>query len=304
MNMVGSTPRQRDQRATPAPARTPSGERATTPSSAARPLPQALIFDVDGTLADTEEAHRQSFNLAFEHAGLGWHWDRDTYRRLLAVTGGKERIAAHIDSLPLSEHERAPLRAAIPQWHADKTRRYAEMVTRGDVPLRPGIARLLDDARAAGVRLAIATTTTRANIDALLTAHFGSQGSRMFEIMVCGDQVAAKKPAPDVYLAVLRALGLEASQAIALEDSEGGLASAVAAGLWTVVTPTCWTQGGDFDAAGLVLGHLDEADAGTPMLRLLAGWWHDAGRSLSSPDAAPSEANENRGPLSGDPRPA
>lgn len=245
-------------------------------------LPQALIFDVDGTLADTEEAHRTAFNLAFEHAQLGWHWDRPTYRRLLGVTGGKERIAAHLDTLPLSATERESLQASIPQWHAAKTQHYAEMVAEGRVALREGVSRLLDEAGAAGIRLGIATTTTRANVEALLTAQLGAQGLQRFEVIACGDEVRAKKPAPDIYLRVLADLNIQPAQAIALEDSVNGLRSAVAAGLWTLVTPTCWTEGGDFSAAGLVIRNLADLEAAAQMaagpvgstLQALAHFWN------------------------------
>ncbi len=241
-------------------------------------LPQALIFDVDGTLADTEEAHRQSFNQTFKHFGLDWQWDRDTYRRLLAVTGGKERMAAHLATLPLSADEQRALLPSIPQWHADKTRRYAAMVAGGEVPLRDGVAQLLNDARHAGVRLGIATTTTLANVEALLTAHWGADGGRIFEVIACGDQVRAKKPAPDIYQLALHELGVDAAQVVAFEDSVAGLRSAVAAGLWTVVTPCCWTEGGDFSAAGIVLDNLMPPAAAEPMLQTLGRFWSDARR--------------------------
>ncbi len=246
-------------------------------------FPKVLIFDVDGTLADTEEAHRRSFNQTFDHFGLGWHWSASDYQRLLAVTGGKERIAAHLDSLALPADERAPLQSAIAQWHADKTVRYAQMVAGGAVPLRPGVAQLLAEARAAGVRLAIATTTTRANIDALLSAHLGAHAADTFEVIACGDMVLAKKPAPDVYELALRTLGVDPPQAIAFEDSVAGLSSAVGAGLWTVVTPTCWTEGGDFSTAAVVMSDLAALAAGDPILQTLARLWSGA-RTADSPE--------------------
>lgn len=216
----------------------------------------ALIFDVDGTLADTEEAHRQAFNAAFVALGVDWHWDAPTYRQLLRTTGGKERLAAHLRSLRLSECETATLQALIPDLHAEKTRRYTAAVTRGDVALRPGVARLIDEALDAGTRLAIATTTTAANVDALLTAAFGTAGRQWFGVIACGDEVKAKKPAPDIYRLALDRLALPPQSAVALEDSEDGLRAATAAGLFTVVTPCVWTTGQDFRGAGLLLPHL------------------------------------------------
>ena len=219
----------------------------------------ALIFDVDGTMADTEEAHRTAFNLAFERYRLGWVWSRAEYRELLKVTGGKERIEHYIRSLtPIGPTEYKRLLALVPDLHAEKTRFYSSVVSDGAVPLRSGVERLLDEALAAGCRLAIASTTTAVNIDALLQTTLGTRGLEMFSVIACGDQVRAKKPAPDIYQLALQHLGLQAEQAVAFEDSLNGLRAAVAAGLWTVVTPTFWTEGGDFSAAGLVLPELGD----------------------------------------------
>ena len=219
---------------------------------------EALIFDVDGTLADTEEAHRAAFNAAFDKHRLGWNWTRAEYRELLEVPGGKERIASYIASLPLGAAERQRLLALVPQLHADKTKLYGEVVSEGGVPLRDGVERLLDEATAQGLHLAIASTTTAANINALLGATLGPRGIDLFAVIACGDQVRAKKPAPDIYRLALDTLGLPPEQALAVEDSVHGLRAATAAGLWTLVTPTFWTQGGDFRAAGLVLPSLGE----------------------------------------------
>ena len=219
---------------------------------------EALIFDVDGTLADTEEAHRIAFNSAFDRHRLGWRWTRADYRQLLEVPGGKERIASYIASLPLGAAERQRLLALVPQLHADKTRFYGEVVNDGGVPLRDGVERLLNEALEQGCHLAIASTTTAANINALLGATLGPRGLDMFAVIACGDQVRAKKPAPDIYRLALDTLGLPPEQALAVEDSAHGLRAATAAGLWTLVTPTFWTQGGDFRAAGLLLTSLGE----------------------------------------------
>jgi HAD superfamily hydrolase (TIGR01509 family) len=237
---------------------------------------EALIFDVDGTLADTEEAHRTAFNLAFERCGLGWKWGRNDYRELLKVTGGKERITSYITSLGASDAEKRKLIERIPDIHAEKTKFYSSVVSDGAVPLREGVERLLDEAEAAGLKLAIASTTTAVNVDALLQATLGVRGLERFSVIACGDQVAAKKPAPDIYQLALRHLGLPGANAIAFEDSVNGLRSARAAGLWTVLTPTFWTEGGDFSAAGLVLPHLGDSThplEGEPGHKLKAAAW-------------------------------
>lgn len=219
---------------------------------------EALIFDVDGTLADTEEAHRTAFNLAFERFRLDWVWEPDEYRELLQVTGGKERMAIYIETLSLPDAERRRLRAMVPDIHAEKTRFYSAYVADGAVPLRPGVARLLDEALAQGCKLAIATTTTAANIEALLQATLGSRGLDMFTTIACGDQVRAKKPAPDIYRLALRGLDLLPEHAIAFEDSINGLRASNAAGLRTVMTPNFWTEDADFSAAWLVLPHFGD----------------------------------------------
>lgn len=237
---------------------------------------EALILDVDGTLADTEEAHRQSFNTAFEQMQLGWQWSAPTYRRLLAITGGKERIAAFIEEAQLPPAQRKALLARVPEIHALKTHVYTSTAREGGIALRTGVERLLDEARAAGLRLAIASTTTAANIDALLQAAWGARGLELFDVIACGDQVRHKKPAPDIYQLAMDALGLPPERCIAFEDSANGLASARAAGLWTVVTPTYWTEGSDFSGAGLLLPHLGDVQqpiAGEPGGQLQRAAW-------------------------------
>jgi HAD superfamily hydrolase (TIGR01509 family) len=224
----------------------------------------AFIFDVDGTIADTEEAHRVAFNLAFEHQGLGWRWQPGEYRELLKIAGGKERIQHYIDGLPLRENERARLRSMVRDIHFDKTRFYSSVVKDGAVPLRAGVARLLEEALDEGYKLAIASTTTAANIDALLQSTLGPRGLDMFTVIACGDQVRRKKPAPDIYLLALGGLDLPPERAVAFEDSPNGLRAATAAGLWTVVTPNFWTEDYEFPEAALVLPHLGAPELPLP----------------------------------------
>lgn len=223
---------------------------------------KALIFDVDGTLADTEEAHRKAFNHAFQLFDLGFSWNRRVYRKLLEVPGGKERIAAHLAALPLEAAERERLEALVPEIHAAKTARYAALVAQ--LRLRTGVLRLLDEAAQAGMQLAIASTTTRSNIDALLQATLGERAAALFEVIVCGDEVPHKKPARDVYMLALQRLDLRAEDAVAFEDSSQGLLAAQRAGLWTVATPCYWTEHHDLSAAQLVLPHLGAPELPVP----------------------------------------
>lgn len=212
----------------------------------------ALIFDVDGTLAETEEeGHRPAFNRAFRDAGLAWRWDEATYARLLKVTGGKERIAAWCREADPAALARPDFAAWAAGLHAAKTRHYAATVRQGGVTLRPGIHRLVHEARAAGVKLAIATTTTEQNVLELLAAAWGAESAGWFSVIGAGDVVPNKKPAPDIYLHVLQALGLPPHAALAIEDSAVGAASALAAGLPVLVTRSRYTAA-DTMPAGLL----------------------------------------------------
>ena len=230
---------------------------------------EALLFDVDGTLADTErDGHRIAFNRAFADAGLGWDWNESLYSELLSVTGGKERIAAYMnDYQPDLARSNNPVEIAA-RLHAAKTTYYLELLRTGSIPLRPGVERLLREARAENLRLAIATTTTLENVTVLLEKTLGKEAVGWFEVIAAGDMVPNKKPAPDVFQLALQKLGTEAQYCIAFEDSENGLRSALGAGLKTVVTINDTTRHGDFTQANLVLDCLGEP--GSPA-RVLQG---------------------------------
>jgi HAD superfamily hydrolase (TIGR01509 family) len=221
---------------------------------------EALIFDFDGTVADTEETHRQAFNYAFLRLELPWDWSRPLYRELLSTSGGKERIARFITMLRVPESEKARLARLVPAIHRIKAALYVELIADGRCPLRPGVERLFAEAREAGVRLAIAATTASANVHALLGRHLGAGAARAFHTIVSGDLVQRKKPAPDIYHLALATLGLPSERCIAFEDSPNGLRAAKAANLFTVVTPSQWTAGEDFAGADLVLSSLGDAE--------------------------------------------
>ncbi len=229
---------------------------------------QALLLDVDGTLADTEEIHRQAFNAAFVEAGLDWNWSQALYHELLAVTGGKERIRYFL------QRERPDFRlppdadAFIAALHRRKTDFYVAALSGGKVPLRPGVERLLQDARSRGLRMAIVTTTTPENILALLEHSFSEDVTDWFEVIAAGSVVPQKKPAPDIYEYALASMELSPQACIAIEDSLNGLQSAQAAGVVTLVTINRYTEGQDFSGAALVLDHLGEPDM---PCRVLAG---------------------------------
>jgi len=218
---------------------------------------KALIFDVDGTLAETEEAHRDAFNRAFADWRLGWEWSMADYRELLRTTGGKERIAAYQAGLPALARrlDMDEIRAL----HAAKTAYYSDILARGDLALRPGVRGLIDRARNAGVRIAVATTTSAPNVDALCQCCWGVPAGEVFEVIASGDQVADKKPAPDIYHLALQKLGMSASDCLAFEDSGHGITAARACGLDVIVTPSIYTDGDDLSAASWRYESLDES---------------------------------------------
>jgi len=231
-----------------------------------RPMLEALIFDVDGTLADTErDGHRPAFNAAFAECGLAWQWDAALYGELLAVTGGKERVRFFCERHDPRFLRRPDAETRIRELHAAKTRHYVKLCAQG-IPLRPGVAELLREASAAGLRLAIATTTTPENVSALLPPDLMA----LFETVGAGDSVPNKKPAPDIYHKVLADLRLAPAACLAFEDSANGLKASRAAGIATVVTRTAYTDDHDFTGA---LAQLPDLGGVTvPLLR----HWHES----------------------------
>ena len=223
---------------------------------------EALLFDVDGTLADTErDGHRVAFNAAFADAGLGWQWDEALYGRLLAVTGGKERIRYYLDRFNTGFVRPAGFEAFVADLHRAKTDHYTRMLAEGRIPLRTGVMRLLEEARARDLRLAVATTTTPENVTALLRSGLGEAGIGWFEVIAAGDIVPAKKPAPDIYLWAMEKMALAPGQCLALEDSHNGVQAVTRAGIKAlVVTVNAYTRNEDLTGAALVVDHLGDAD--------------------------------------------
>lgn len=240
---------------------------------------RALIFDVDGTLADTESAHRAAFNHAFAEFGLDWQWDEALYTELLNISGGKERILHYWKSTQpaLRELEGTPIQETVDCLHALKTAAYERAVNDGAVSLRPGVLKLIDEALGRGLQLAIATTTTPANIAALLRRALGADWRLSFAAIGDASTAPVKKPDPQVYLQTLAALRLEPAQCVALEDSGNGLRAATAAGLATLITPTRYTAHHDFRAAMRVVPDLSLVDLA--QLRR----WHAQSRPASRP---------------------
>jgi HAD superfamily hydrolase (TIGR01509 family) len=214
-----------------------------------------LIFDVDGTLAETEGIHRRAFNAAFLESGLDWYWDRRTYNKLLRVSGGKERMRAfgRMQSPPLSLSDQQ-----ITDIQRLKTQHYARLIAQHTCRLRPGVETFIRDALARGQKLAIATTTSVNNVDVLLAAALDRNWRSLFAAVIAGDDEAPKKPAPDVYLEVLARLGRAASDCLAIEDSAHGLKAALSAGLPVLITRSEYFRDDDFSSALAVIDELAE----------------------------------------------
>lgn len=218
-----------------------------------------LIFDVDGTLAETERnGHRVAFNRAFADAGLNWYWSENLYGELLAISGGKERIHHYITHYQPQDYPKNNPETFIQQLHQAKSEHYRHILNQGIIPLRRGVKRLLEEARKERIRLAIATTSSLENTTALLETHLNPNS--YFEIIAAGDIVAKKKPAPDIYQYVLEKMNLTPRDCLVIEDSHQGLTAATTAGLKTIITVNNYTHNQDFSDAILVLSHLGEPE--------------------------------------------
>lgn len=218
---------------------------------------KALIFDVDGTLADTEAVHLEAFNHAFPQVGLDWHWSHEAYASLLEISGGKERVRHYWHTMnPDITDLGGALDDTLNRLHEIKTAYYENAVNEGRVHLRPGVLDLINAAHAEGLQLAIATTTSPVNVAALLRKAIGDDWRTMFVAVGDGSTSPVKKPHPQVYLQVLGDMAVPAADCLAFEDSPNGLRAAMAAGLQTVITPTEFSAQRNFDGALRVLPDL------------------------------------------------
>ncbi len=211
---------------------------------------KAVLWDVDGTLAETErDGHRLAFNQAFAEHGLAWRWDEARYGELLRITGGRERLLHDMTTrsdAPSLPDEREALARAV---HASKNRHYATLVQGGGLALRPGVRALMDECTAQGLRMGIVTTTSRSNVQVLMQQQLGTRWRDRFGCVVCGEDVARKKPDPQAYHLALRELGVGALEVVAIEDSPGGAAAARAADVPVVVAPSAYFEQATFEGA-------------------------------------------------------
>lgn len=225
---------------------------------------KALLFDVDGTLADTEpHGHLPAYNKAFNELGLGWKWSRKLYRTLLLQPGGRERLSHYIDEYDpdLGDHQQAvddDQKAWVNELHATKSKHFGQLVEKGKVPLRPGVRRLIEEAHAQDIRVAIVSNASRASLDALLGHVLGDGLMDIIDFVQDGEQVKNKKPAPDAYQQALKKLSVNADECLAIEDSDIGNQAALAAGIGTIITVNADTRHHEFPGALLVVDKLGE----------------------------------------------
>jgi len=232
---------------------------------------KAIIFDVDGTLANTEEIHRQSFNEAFTEFGIDGTWSAREYTNLLSISGGKERIIAWLKSRNLGVGGDIDQRNLALRIHQRKSEIYREHLYNGHISPRPGVVRLINEAREHGIRLGIATSTSRSNVETLLDCILDKDARSLFDTMVTSDIVADKKPSPSVYQFALARLGLSQRDCIAIEDTSNGNRAALACGIATIITIHEFTIDNDFTGASLVVDHLGEPDR---PFKAIAGYAH------------------------------
>ena len=230
---------------------------------------EAILFDCDGVLADTErDGHRPAFNRAFQNNNIDEEWGVDRYGKLLEVGGGKERMTAHWNEvgwpsvIPDDEDAR---KAKVKELHLEKTGIFMDLIDEGSIPLRPGVLRIVDDAIASGVRLACCSTSNEKAVSNLIQTLMGPDRAAKFQVFA-GDMVKAKKPAPDVYNMAVESMGLDKSRCVIVEDTHIGVGAAVAAGISCIVTVSSYSAGEDFSGAQMVVNELgDDAESGVTL---------------------------------------
>lgn len=218
---------------------------------------KALIFDCDGVLVDTErDGHRVAFNRAFADVGLDVFWDVELYGELLKIAGGKERIRGYFDTAGWPERA-TDKDAFVAELHKRKTAIFTEIIASGQLPLRSGVVRLVDEAAAAGIRLGVCTTSNPLSVDGVLDL-MGAERKRKFDFVLAGDIVKRKKPDPEIYLLAKERLGLPSESCMVIEDSRNGLIAARGAGMPCLITTSTYTTDENFDGAVKVVPELGD----------------------------------------------
>lgn len=228
---------------------------------------KGIIFDVDGTIADTEEIHRQAFNQTFEEFNINWHWSVEDYKEILFISGGKERFRKFLNQdIELKSTIKDP-ENFISELHKRKSQIYRILLEDDSIELRPGVIRLINEARDTGIKLGIATSSSMANLSTLFYTTMDLEPSELFNSIVTSDTVQVKKPSPAAYECVLAGLGLKAENCIAIEDTQNGNLAALAAGLKTIITTHAYTIDNDFTGASIVTNNLGEPDKAFTLLQ-------------------------------------
>ncbi|KAG9446337.1 hypothetical protein H6P81_012465 [Aristolochia fimbriata] len=227
-------------------------------------LPAALLFDCDGVLVDTEkDGHRVSFNDTFAERELGVTWDVDLYGELLKIGGGKERMTAYFnqtswpEKAPKTDEERKEFVASL---HKRKTELFMALIEKKLLPLRPGVARLIDEALGKGVKVAVCSTSNEKAVSAIVSCLLGPERAEKIKIFA-GDVVPRKKPDPAIYLLASSTLSVDPASCVVVEDSGIGLSAAKAAGMKCIVTKSGYTAEEDFDIADAVFDCIGDPPA-------------------------------------------
>jgi HAD superfamily hydrolase (TIGR01509 family) len=231
---------------------------------------QALLFDCDGVLAETErDGHRVAYNRAMKALGMDAEWQADEYAELVLISGGKERLKYYFEKDRSRFPEDRYGAELIGKIYLEKTALFKEMANKGDMPPRSGIARIVREAREAGVMLFVCSTSHRESVETLLKKNYGADVHSWFTELFCGDVVARKKPAPDIYLLAKDKYNLDPACCCVVEDSRNGLLAAKAAGMHCLVTKSYYTQDEDFSEADGVSSCL--GDPGGEVSRIYGG---------------------------------
>jgi HAD superfamily hydrolase (TIGR01509 family) len=221
---------------------------------------KGIIFDVDGTIADTEDIHRQAFNHTFKEYGIDWHWPANDYREILLISGGKERFRKYLKEDEELKNKIDDHEDFVQKLHKSKSKHYRKLLKSDGIQFRPGVIRLINEAREQGIQIGVATSSSMANLRTLFKKVLNIEPNELFNSIVTSDTVQDKKPSPAVYQCVLAGLGLDADHCIAIEDTQNGNLAALAAGLKTIITTHAYTIDNDFTGASIVADHLGDPD--------------------------------------------
>lgn len=223
---------------------------------------RTILFGGIGTLVESSELQRHAFNRAFAEARLPWEWDERAYRALLAIPGGQNRIRHYRDVTGSPDDLTEEM---IARLHSQKTDIYHDLMASGSLKPRPGVQRLIDEAGQFGIKVALASATSKSNIQTLAKA--SGLDLEKFAVVANSSKIEARKPAPDVYFHCLEELGAQAASAVAIEDSDSGVASAVAAGVACLATPGHYTRDLDFSQADAVVSQLGSEEEPAEVIR-------------------------------------